>query len=213
MKIRRLSRLSQHTGLSLISTLFLGPPSGFGFDTAGITPASISPPAVVSQTEKVVTFNNQSLDRMFGKDRVVERSRSPMGAGSSYGTDAPAVAPNESLLRGITRETKARRAAALRLAEKGRMLLQKKEYQKSVAQLEQALSLDANPFIYYYLAKGHYYLGNSDRASGFLAAAEAGLVPDAWWTGEFIALRTAISSLPEAQQPAVRQNVSWVSQY
>jgi hypothetical protein len=213
MKIRRLSRLSKYSGLGLISSLLLCPSSGFGFDTAGITPASISPPAVVSQTEKVVTFNNESLDRMFGKDRVVERSRSPMREGSSYGTDAPAVAPNESLLRGITRETKARRAAALRLAEKGRMLLQKKEYQKGVAQLEQALSLEANPFIYYYLAKGHYYLGNSDRASGFLAAAEAGLVPDAWWTGEFIALRTAISSLPEAQQPAVRQNVSWVSQY
>jgi tetratricopeptide (TPR) repeat protein len=113
-----------------------------------------------------------------------------MRAGSSYGIDAPTVAPNESLLRGITRETKARRAAALRLAEKGRMLLQKKQYQKSVAQLEQALSLDANPFIYYYLAKGHYYLGNSDRASGFLAAAEAGLVPDAWWMDEFVALRS-----------------------
>jgi hypothetical protein len=212
MKIRRLSRLSQYTGLGLISSLLVCPP-GFGFDTAGITPASISPPAAVSQPEKVVTFNNESLDRMFGKDRIVERSRSPMGAGPSYGTDAPTVAPNESLLRGITRETKARRAAALRLAEKGRMLLQKKEYQKGVAQLEQALSLDANPFIYYYLAKGHYYLGNSDRASGFLAAAEAGLVPDAWWMGEFVSLRTAISSLPEAQQPAVRQNVSWVSQY
>ena len=92
------------------------------------------------------------------------------------------------------------------------MLLQEKEYSKSVSQLEQALSLDANPFIYYYLAKGHYYLGDNDRASGFLAAAEAGLIPDAWWMGEFVALRTAISSKPVAQQPATKQNVSWVPQ-
>ena len=200
------------SGVGLISSLLLYPPSGLAFDTAGMSQTSVPPPTAAAQREqKIATFDNDSLDKMFGKERTAAKSRSATAAGSQ--PDSLNIAPNESLLRGIRRGTKARQAAALRLAEKGRLLLQKKEYRRSVAQLEQALSLDANPVIYYYLAKGHYYLGDSDRASGFLAAAEAGLVPDAWWTGEFVALRTAISSMPVAQQPAVRQNVSWASQY
>ncbi|HSK29976.1 MAG TPA: tetratricopeptide repeat protein [Candidatus Limnocylindria bacterium] len=80
-------------------------------------------------------------------------------------------------------------------------MLQNGNYQKALYLLEQALGLDANPFIYFYLARTHYYLGNHDRASGFLQVAEFSLVPQqAEWMNEVVALRRRVSAVPMAQQ-------------
>jgi uncharacterized protein HemY len=83
------------------------------------------------------------------------------------------VAPNQSLLSAIDRRTSSKRAAALRLAESGRSLIQAGESGKAVSVLEKALSLEANPFIYFYLARAHYHLADHQRAAQFVEIAEA----------------------------------------
>lgn len=173
-----------------------------------------------AQSRNVLVFDNNLLDRLFGEHRASEKARNETvpaddrRAPNVFGGAASSpISPNGSLLAGITRNVAPRRAAALRLAEKGRVLLQSGEYRRALYPLEKALGLDANPVIYFYLARAHYYLGNDDQASGFLAAAEAGSIPDAAWTGELLALRTAISARPVVQRTATKQNMSRASEY
>lgn len=177
-------------------------------------------PEPEAQSRNVPVFDNALLDSLFGKHRATEKARNKTVSADDrrapnvfWGAASSPISPNGSLLAGITRDTSPRRAAALRLAEKGRVLLRGGEYRKALYPLEKALGLDANPVIYFYLARAHYYLGNDDRASGFLAAAEAGSIPDASWTGELMALRTAISVRPVVQRAATKQNVSRASEY
>lgn len=171
-------------------------------------------------SRNVLVFDDNLLDSLFGKHRASEKARNETvpaddrrAPNAFGGVAASPILPNGSLLAGVTRNVAPRRAAALRLAEKGRVLLQSGEYRKALYPLEKALGLDANPVIYFYLARAHYYLGNDDQASGFLAAAEAGSIPDASWAGEHLALRTAISARPVVQRTATKQNMSRVSEY
>lgn len=165
----------------------------------------------------VLVFNNDLLDRLFGKDRALERSSNNTEQPSSdvlppkvfNGTNLPSVMPNRSLLAGISSNTTSRLAAALRFAERGRTLIQTKEYQKAISFLEKALNLDASPFIYYYLARAHYHLGNHQGSLNFLEVAESRLSAQPEWVEELAALRSAVSA-PQATQYAMsKKNVGW----
>jgi len=101
----------------------------------------------------------------------------------------PRVQPNESLMVGIARNTSAKRAAALRFAEKGRKLLRSGNYEKALVHLEKALALDPSPYIYFYLARAHYYLARYQQALNFLEIAESWLTEQADWMAEVAALR------------------------
>jgi tetratricopeptide (TPR) repeat protein len=196
------------------------PVSGAAFETGEVYLVSSPSLEHQAQSSNVLVFDNNLLDRLFGKHRASEKARNETvpaddrrAANVFGGAASSPISPNGSLLAGITRNVAPRRAAALHLAEKGRVLLQSGEYRRALYPLEKALGLDANPVIYFYLARAHYYLGNDDQASGFLAAAEAGSIPDASWTGELLALRTAISARPVVQRTATKQNMSRASEY
>jgi tetratricopeptide (TPR) repeat protein len=165
----------------------------------------------------VLVFDNDLLDKLFGKDRVERRSNNTDRPSVDAiqppkvfnGTNFPTVLPNRSLLAGISPNVTSRRAAALRLAERGRTLIQNKEYQKAISFLEKGLSLDASPFIHYYLAWAHYYLGNNQGSLNFLEVAESRLSAQPEWVEELAALRSAVS-VPQATQYAMsKTNVGW----
>jgi tetratricopeptide (TPR) repeat protein len=190
------------------------PSNGLGFETA--SRGRYPPPQYRNEDGNVLVFDNDLLDRLFGKDRAARGSNNierPVGDVSVprvfNGANFPTVLPNRSLLAGISSTTTSRRAAALRFAEKGRTLIQTKEYQKAITFLEKALNLDASPFIYYYLARAHYHLGNNQGSLSFLEVAESRLAAQSEWVEELAALRLAVST-PQATQYAMsKQNVGW----
>jgi tetratricopeptide (TPR) repeat protein len=152
----------------------------------------------------------------FGKDRAARGSNNieqPAGDVSVprvfNGANVPTVLPNRSLLAGISSNTTSRRAAALRFAERGRTLIQTKEYQKAISFLEKALNLDASPFIYYYLARAHYHLGDNQGSLNFLEVAESRLSAQPEWVEELAALRSAVSAPQVTQYAMSKQNVGW----
>jgi tetratricopeptide (TPR) repeat protein len=189
------------------TTNLISPIRGLAFETGEAYLVSHPAPEREAQPRNVLVLDNNLLDKVFGKHRASENSRhetartEDMRVPRSIEVAPPSpILPNRSLLAGITRKVSPRRAAALRLAERGRVLLKNSDYQKALCPLEQALGLDANPFIYFYLARTHYHLGNHDRASGFLQVAEFSLVQQVEWMNEVGALRTAVSALAMAQQ-------------
>jgi tetratricopeptide (TPR) repeat protein len=188
------------------------PSTALGFETAsrGRYP---SPPHR-NEDGKVVVFDNDLLDRLFGKDRAgrgsnnTERPAGDVSLPRVFNeTYLPTVLPNRSLLAGISSNTTSRRAAALRIAEKGRTLIQTKDYEKAISVLEKALNLDAIPFIYYYLSRAHYYLGNHQGSLNFLEVAESRLAGQPEWVEELAALRSAVSAPQATQYAMTRKNV------
>jgi tetratricopeptide (TPR) repeat protein len=93
------------------------------------------------------------------------------------------------LVVGIARNTSAKRAAALRFAEKGRKLLRSGDSEKALVHLEKALALDPSPYVHFYLARAHYYLARYQQALNFLEIAEPWLTEQADWLAEVAALR------------------------
>lgn len=195
---------------------------------ANAFPAERAQPAAASrhgQQAEVMVFDNAYLDEHFARTRVtenggVQESSSSLGL-NSVKTGYPvrafmsagflAIAPNTSLLKGITRGTSARRAAGLRLAENGRKAVQNKQYHKAIHYLEKALSIDASPFVHYYLARAHYLLADYQRSLGFLEVAEFGFAGQSRWLSELAALRRALSAAPGATQESSKRNVSWTT--
>ena len=123
----------------------------------------------------------------------------------------PVPSPNRSLL-GMIRSNSAKGLAALRLVEKGRVLLKAREDEKALAALEQALSLEANPYVYFYLAEAHYQLGNYYAALNFLEAAEAWLDQEPDWTPEITSLKAQIPGSGFVQQTLSGQ-ITMVAQH
>jgi hypothetical protein len=123
----------------------------------------------------------------------------------------PVPSPNRSLL-GMIRINSAKGLAALRLVEKGRVLLKAREDEKALAALEQALSLEANPYVYFYLAEAHYQLGNYYAALNFLEAAEAWLDQEPDWTPEITSLKAQIPGSGFVQQTLSGQ-ITMVAQH
>ena len=166
----------------------------YAFDTRRVLyPPEHSLDQGKNEDGKVVVFDNDFLDRFFGRDRSAERPPpdADIAPPKVFESNSLPLLPNRSLLAGITPSTSPRRAAALRLAERGRTLMQNREYQRAISELEKALSLDASPFIYFYLARAHYHLGDNQRSLNFLAVAESRLDRQTEWIDELAALRTA----------------------
>lgn len=189
------------------------PSNALGFETAsrGRYPA----PPYRNEDGKVIVFDNDLLDRLFGKDRVgrgsnnIERPAGDVSVPRVFnGANFPSILPNRSLLAGISSSTTSQRAAALRFAERGRTLIQTKEYQKAISFLEKALDLDASPFIYYYLARAHYLLGNNQGSLSFLEVAESRLSAQPEWMEELAALRSAVSAPQTTQYAMSKENVA-----
>lgn len=80
----------------------------------------------------------------------------------------------------------------MRLTDTGRRLLRGGEYEKAVSNFERALSLEANPFIYFYLARAHYQLGHYQDSLNFLEVAESWLMQQPDWAPELVALKRQI---------------------
>jgi tetratricopeptide (TPR) repeat protein len=183
-------------------------------------------PAATARSEQkanVVVFDNAYLDRRFGRNqtRATETSSNQEHAATAkmgetghavsafFGADFAAITPNSSLLKGITRGTSARRAAGLRLAENGRKAFEKKQYQKAVYYLEKALSIDASPFVHFYLARAHYQLADYRRALQFLEVAESAFDGHDPWVSELAALRRALLDATVATREALKRSVGW----
>ena len=170
---------------------------------------------VRKQNGNVIVWDNDYLDRRFGRTwRPGEStSESPRPAGPEIiSVPEPRwneVQPNHSLLTGISRTTTARRAAALRIAETGRRALQQKQYRRAVYYLEKALSLDANPLIYFYLARSHYHLADYQGSMGFLKVAESRFYGDPEWSSEITALRSALFAHHDDAGSIKKRNASW----
>ena len=157
---------------------------------------------------RVIVFDNDTLDKMFGKSRrsAVNETDSEKISGRS---DFPAVGPNRSLLSAIGRRTNSKSAAALRLVESGRTLIQAGENRRAVAVLERALSLEASPFVYFYRARAHYYLADYQRAAEFVEIAEALFYQQPAWSEELFKLKTALSTPRGGLEIRPRQNIGW----
>ena len=145
---------------------------------------------------------------MFGKSRRSAANETGLAKipGSS---DFLAVAPNRSLLSAIGRRTNSKSAAALRLAESGRTWIQAGENQRAVSVLEKALSLEASPFVYFYLARAHYYLADYQRAAQFAKIAETLFSDQSDWSEELFKLKAALSAPHGGPEIRPRQNIGW----
>jgi tetratricopeptide (TPR) repeat protein len=184
-----------------------------------------SPRLRVEQNRKIIILDNDYLDRRFGRNRRAESSdavnANPVVIDTSVYTfngpqiiDVPTprppadVVPDGSLLRGIGRNTPARRASALRVAETGRVLLQKGQNREAIYYLERALGMDASPFLYFYLARAHYHLADYGSAMRFLQVAEFGFNGQPEWQPQVAALKEVLSA-SAAQPTTYRRNVAW----
>jgi tetratricopeptide (TPR) repeat protein len=155
----------------------------------------------------VIIFDNDYLDRRYGRTWVPESSitNSPSAARWSE------VQPDRSLLTAISRSTPARRAAALRLAETGRISLQKGQHRKAIYYLEKALSCDAGPFIHFYLARAHYQLADYEQSRGFLEVAESAFNGQPEWLPKLEALKRDLSAHRAASEGTIRRDAAWTA--
>jgi tetratricopeptide (TPR) repeat protein len=145
----------------------------------------------------VVVLDNALLDRTFGRKRAAiknppqDDSENPIAPRTRI-IESPILLPHESFGAKMAAATPGRRAVALRLAEKGRRLLRSGEYKKALVHFEKALDLDCTsyqPYIYFYLARTHDYLGNYQQSSNFLEVAGSWLYEQPAWTAEVETLR------------------------
>lgn len=155
------------------------------------------------RTDQPRVFDNAFLDRVFGKQREAKQEKTNVGderkPNASSATipmtrEDPFIHPHRSFTSGIERNTSAKRAAALRLAEKGRQLLLRNDGQGAITHLERALSLYSMPYIHFYLARAHYELGQFQHSLNFLEVAESWLAEQPSWTSEIADLRKRASA-------------------
>jgi hypothetical protein len=218
-----MSRSKLIWGGIIVSTLVVS-----SFDASGFNPRLEPQPQPVLKIERnreVVILDNDYLDRRFGSNRSRESNitdtadSTPIGRGvfipgGPQVVDVPPprrpadILPDASLLKGIGRNTPARRAAALRLAETGRTLLQKGQNRRAIYYLERALGMDASPFFHFYLARAHYQLADYGSSRRFLQVAESGFDGQPEWLSEVGALKEVLSGF--AARPALhKRNVAW----
>jgi tetratricopeptide (TPR) repeat protein len=131
--------------------------------------------------------SNGFWDRLFHWKRESDEPAHPSVKRLDSGSRR--IAPNRPLVLAITAGGSARRAAALRFAEKGRQLLAAGAYQRALIYFEKALGLDANPYFYYYLARAHYHLAHTQESLRFLDVAESLLSDQSDWIAEVATLR------------------------
>jgi tetratricopeptide (TPR) repeat protein len=169
------------------------------------TVANVATPA---PADPVRILNNETLDRLFGHTRQSQTGapnpaqiiqNDPLASAQTK-QDPQLRPPNQTSLVAITRSTSAKRAAAIRLAQQGTSLLRAGAYDKAVSMLEKALSLEASPYVYFYLAQAHHQLGHYQDALNFLEVAESWLDQEPEWVPEIIALKARIPGSGVVQQ-------------
>jgi len=166
------------------------------------------PPLLAPEpNRRVIIFDNDALEKVFGKSRRSVANET--GSAKIPSSDFPAVAPNRSLLSAIGRRTNSKSAATLRLAESGRTLIQAGENRRAVSVLEKALSLEASPFVYFYLVRAHYYLADYQRAAQFAKIAETLFSDQSDWSEELFKLKAALSAPHGGPEVRPRQNIGW----
>jgi hypothetical protein len=112
--------------------------------------------------------------------------------------------PDDPLTSAIHSGTPARSVAGLRIAEAGRKLLQEGQYARALVRLERALALDANPFVYYYLALLHYRLARYQQSLNFLEVAESRLRAHSGWMTEVSSFKGTVGNALQANLSAVK---------
>jgi tetratricopeptide repeat protein len=110
------------------------------------------------------------------------------------------AAPVYPVFVAVTKSTPAKRAVAMRLIATSQSLLRAGEYDKAVSNLEKALSLEASPYVYFYLARAHYGLGHYQDALNFLEVAESWLDQQPDWAPQLAALKAGIPGSGLTQQ-------------
>jgi len=169
----------------------------FEFLTSGRAEEASAIPA--SAAGKVVVLDNTLLDQTFGRERAATQEENQPEAESERPIapktkiiESPPLLPHESFNGKMSAATSGRRAVALLLAEKGRRLLRAGAYEKALVHFEKALAFDYTsyqPYIYFYLARTHDYLGNYQQSANFLEVAESWLNEQPAWTAEVATLR------------------------
>jgi|SRR5688572_21206192 tetratricopeptide (TPR) repeat protein len=155
---------------------------------------------------KVIVFDNDYLDRRFGRTWVPGRGAIAVDERARDSEEQPnAAKPNRPLASAISRAGSPRKAAALRLAETGRTSLQNGQPQNAVYYFEKALGVDASPFMHFYLARAYYELAEYQRSARFLEVAESLLSAEPQWRAELESLRRELT----AAQPAPTQAAGW----
>jgi tetratricopeptide (TPR) repeat protein len=155
---------------------------------------------------KVIVFDNDYLDRRFGRTWVPGKGGNAGDERFRNSEEQPNGAkPNRPLASAISRAGSPRQAAALRLAEIGRISLQSGQHQKAVYYFEKALGLDASPFMHFYLARAYYELAEYQPSARFLEVAESLLSGQPEWRAELESLRRELT----AAHPALTQAAGW----
>ena len=159
---------------------------------------------------KVVVFDNDYLDRRFGRTWVPGRGAAAVEERARAEEQPNQARPNRPLASAIGRANSPRQAAALRLAEIGRTSLQSGQLQKAVYYFEKALSLDASPFMHFYLARAYYELAEYQRSLRFLEVAESVLNTQPEWRAQLETLRRDLAAAdPAALQAANSRMSEW----
>jgi hypothetical protein len=175
------------------------PPAGRASSTPR-SPEPLPPPPPAQETarrphpqdskikEQDLKANKGSTLPPAGKEPLKERS---LGESPTPRESVPPPLPDDSsLLAKIMPGTPPQRAAALRLTEEGRRLLDAGDPRKALSRLEQSIVIDSsNPYGYFFLAKAHYRLGRYKESLNFLDVAESRLSQETFWLADVYALR------------------------
>jgi len=168
--------------------------------------------SVLARSERGDVINNKTLDNLFAEDHGpkqenenTEGCQRTTGLSTASGNNFHNAQPDQPAVVWTIRSTPARRAAALRLTDTGGRLLRRGEYEKAVSNFEKALNVEANPYIYFYLAQAHYRLGHYRDALNFLEVAASWLMQQPNWAPQLVALKGQISG--SGVSPQVRPSV------
>jgi len=155
--------------------------------------------SVLARAQQGDAINSKILDNPLSEDRGPEQknenkegSQHTTGLNAALGNNFHNSQPHQPGPVWTIRSTPAKRAAALRLTETGARQLRGAEYYKAVSNFEKALNVEANPYIYFYLAQAHYRLGHYRDALNFLEVAASWLMPQPNWAPQLVALKGQI---------------------
>jgi tetratricopeptide (TPR) repeat protein len=189
-------------GLSLVfmtPALILADPENVLDNESSNVPIELQSPRRVITNADLGELRERTRVEVPELPRNEESNRKPIELSNRSTENLPLPAPNQIVLA-IARSSSAKGTAAMRLIERGRSLLRVGEREKAVSTLEKALSLEANPYVYFYLSQAHYQLGHYQDALNFLEVAESWLDQQPDWVPEIAALKAQIPGSGIVQQ-------------
>jgi tetratricopeptide (TPR) repeat protein len=138
-----------------------------------------------SRSKGIFRFDNETFDSLFGGSKAHRVERDHAAGAAQLEPEAEstvlAIPRSETRTAKFSRRTSPRRAAALRIAEKGRAVMKAGEYETALLAFEKSLALDPNPYLYYDLAHAHHHLAEYRESSSFIDAAQPWLVDYPEW--------------------------------